>query len=283
MKQVQTAILEKLGSDYSTKLAQGLNADNLQAIVDIFQVAEEQGCTGDKLLFWVSEKLQAKSVKAVELRISAAFIARNAAVQQQRGLDTLYFFIQDACTLSTPLLMGCKHKTGSFAFIIQDLLSAIPERLGAAKLKVALRNLFSEIIRRLRMVRDVTIRHPLEKYALEQCIVHLRLKTLSISGQALEEFEDKLVSARKCKKLVAPNKPALREICSHSDGRGEGGGAGRGSGGAGGAETGEGGGRFLMQGDSGESPISASHDVSWSSMHDKCIHTHNINSNIHIT
>jgi hypothetical protein len=44
VNEVQKAILEKLGRDYTKTLGQGLTAENLQAIVDIFEVAEEQGC-----------------------------------------------------------------------------------------------------------------------------------------------------------------------------------------------------------------------------------------------
>jgi len=215
---VRSAIDEKLGPDGKRLNESGLNKENLQAIVDIFAIAERNHCAADKLLAWIAQKLD-KTVQPIENRVRKEFLKYKAKHAEEQEMDKLHRHMDEAARSRHPLVVGNVDDARSFAGIIKSLIDAVRISYNTVKIQTALKDVFKEALRKIRLVRDATSREPLELHLLFEIVGCARdvlgkgagdggappLQTITYQGysvsvpQHMTQFTDKLDQIRKSK------------------------------------------------------------------------------------
>jgi hypothetical protein len=211
---VRSAIDAKLGQDGERLTEGGLTKDTMQAIVEIFEIAERNHCAADKLLAWIAQKLD-KTVQSIESRIRKAFAFNKAASQLQQERDKLHRYMDEAARSKQPLVVGNVDDARSFAGIIKSLIDAVRISCNTNKIQTALKEVFKDALRKIRLVRDAQSREPLELHLLHEIVgcardvlgkgaggvsVDLQLTGTRVSvPQHMTQFTDKLDQIRKSK------------------------------------------------------------------------------------
>ena len=210
---VRSAIDAKLGQDGERLTEGGLTKDTMQAIVEIFEIAERNHCAADKLLAWIAQKLD-KTVQSIEGRIRKAFAFNKAASHLQQERDKLHRYMDEAARSKQPLVVGNVDDARSFAGIIKSLIDAVRISCNTSKIQTALKEVFKDALRKIRLVRDAQSREPLELHLLHEIVGCARdvlgkgaggVRDLQLMGtrvsvpQHMTLFTDKLDQIRKSK------------------------------------------------------------------------------------
>ena len=168
--EVAKCVADKLGA-LGEKLSNGLDKETLQAVVHVFEAAEQHNCAADKLLEWLATKLDAKSVQSIEGKIKKAFQQHKAAMQQQQGLDKLHLFISQAAATGTVVQPDSDTDLAKeFANLIKQLLLSARSTCPTSRLKTTLLAVFKEAIRKIRIIRDASARENLERHVKDEVL-----------------------------------------------------------------------------------------------------------------
>ena len=168
--EVAKCVADKLGAG-GEKLSNGLDKEALQAVVHVFEAAEQHNCAADKLLEWLATKLDVKTVQSIEGKIKKAFQQHKAATQQQQGLDQLHLFISQAAATGTIVQPDSDtDHAREFGNLIKQLLLSARNTCPTSRLKTTLLAVFKEAIRKIRIIRDASARENLERHVKDQVL-----------------------------------------------------------------------------------------------------------------
>ena len=168
--EVAKCVADKLGAG-GEKLSNGLDKEALQAVVHVFEAAEQHNCAADKLLEWLATKLDAKTVQSIEGKIKKAFQQHKAATQQQHWLDQLHLFISQAAATGTIVQPDSDtDHAREFGNFIKQLLLSARNTCPISRLKTTLLSVFKEAIRKIRIIRDASARENLERHVKDQVL-----------------------------------------------------------------------------------------------------------------